>query len=125
MSLWVSDSRGEVASDQVSQYTETWSCIWPGFPIHRNLVMYMTKFPSIRPSLKPKNSKKALRKHLSKKTLLEDLAIFLNCFCAKDGTSSSKTVGGDRFFYSFWARSPIFCTEANKNKMEGPLGTFF
>ena len=45
-------------------------------------------------------SEKALMKHLSKKTLPEDLAFFLKSFCAKDGICSSKTVGGDRFLVS-------------------------
>ena len=65
--------------------------------IQSNLVIYTTKFPYMRPSLLNFFQKK----HLSntyKKTFIQNLAFFLICFYAKDGTSSLKTVGGVRFF---------------------------
>ena len=42
--------------------------------------------------------KNSTHQTLIKKTFLEDPAFFLICFCSKDGTSSSKPVGWDKFF---------------------------
>ena len=62
--------------------------------VYDQVSFYTTKF-------KTKKIKKRPYETLIKKKFLEDPAFFLICFCTKDGTSSSKTVGGDRFFVSF------------------------